>query len=161
MNTNDPAVRSPAELRVPPEQVVSYQTSHLPSPPPDDRFESGGDVVREQGSQPKKGDRGQKKQDGEQDKKDDDSKQDDNDKQGKGQSKQEVQGHKDRNGKDDRPRGRNQDDQRDDDRRRKKKRNHQQAGSQPNWKTLVMTAILALVCGVGGAWGYSAFFGSS
>ncbi|HET6881182.1 MAG TPA: hypothetical protein VFI31_13565 [Pirellulales bacterium] len=31
----------------------------------------------------------------------------------------------------------------------------------PDWKTLAVTAVLALVFGVGGAWGYSALFGPS
>lgn len=130
VNTSDPEVNAPELVRGSPEQVVSFQTSQLPTPPVDNRSASGGDVVREQPARQKgHGDQATNKQ----------------------------------NGHSDRQHHRNQRDERNGDhqRRRKHKKKLQQAAGQPNWKTMAMTALLALVCGVSGAWAYSAMFGPS
>lgn len=49
-------------------------------------------------------------------------------------------------------------------RKKKKHKHHEHAATAPTapgWKTLLMTGVLALVCGVAGAWGYSYFAGDS
>ena len=147
VNTSDPAVSAPAEMQGWPEQVVSFQTSQLPSAPPDYRFGSGGDVVKEQGG--RQNDQGEQNRQG-------------GDKENGGQRKQERQALKKQNA-DEGHRRRNQDDERSRHERRhhNKRKQVRQAAGQVNWKTVALAAVLALVCGVGGAWGYSAMFGSS
>lgn len=48
--------------------------------------------------------------------------------------------------------------------KKKKHKHHDRAvpaATSPGWKTLLITGVLALVCGVAGAWGYSYFAGDS
>lgn len=158
VDTSDPAVISPDVMQGSPEQVVSFQTSQLPSPPPDDRFASGGDVVKEQRQQRQGGKKGEHGKNGDQK-----GEQKGGDKQNGGQGQQDRQRASKQESQGDGKRDRNQDDERhrDEERRRKKKKQVQQAAGEVSWKTVVLAAVLALVCGVGGAWGYSAIFGSS
>lgn len=44
---------------------------------------------------------------------------------------------------------------------KKRKKHHEPPPTAPNWKSLAAIGVLALVCGVVGAWGYSAVFGSA
>jgi hypothetical protein len=165
LSTSDPAIKSSEVLGAAPESAVSYQTSHVSIPPNPYPFEAGGDVVQERASRERRdGDKVGQQDHGEEDK---GKRRQNDEKRDEGQTKEQnnEQGTKKRqNGQQG---GREHGSQRESEHRRggersrKKEKRHAQAASAVNWKTLVMSAVLALVCGVGGAWGYSAFFGPS
>ncbi|MGH7139158.1 MAG: hypothetical protein ACREHD_25715, partial [Pirellulales bacterium] len=167
ISTADRAVTSPPETEGSPEEVVSYQTSQVPVPPPEYRFGSGGDVVKEERGQ-EQGSREQRggKQNGKDEKqKGEEAGRQRQEEQGgkQGPDKGQQQENKEHNGKHDRQRDHAHDKERDDERQRRhrKKKKHHETVGQLNWKTMLVTAVLALACGVGGAWGYSAMFGPS
>jgi hypothetical protein len=172
VSTDDRVVREPVPLREPPEQVVSYQTSELPSPMPEYQLGSGGDVVKEQrGEQNDEAQKqgveakGQQQEQGhQQDEKSrhKDGGQQSGDKRQQAEQNEKNQANKQYNGEQQKQRDRGSAD-RDEHRERphKKKKKHHSAANQPSWKTVVMSGVLALLCGVGGAWGYSAMFGES
>lgn len=170
ISTADRAVISPPETEGSPEEVVSYQTSQVPVPPPEYRFGSGGDVVKEERGQQQGGNEqhgGKQKQNGEGGKQDPEQagrqrqaeQKEQGGKQGAGKGQQQEK--KQQNGKHDRDREHDHERDGDHQRRHKKKKKHHETAGQLNWKTMLVTAVLALVCGVGGAWGYSAMFGPS
>jgi hypothetical protein len=186
VTTSDPAIKSGPRLGAAPEEVVSYQTSQLSAPPQPYPLEAGGDVVQEQRNQPQGQEGGQqeKKQNDQQENSNqqgEQGKQQSQDEQGKkqgrpqdnqqrgeqrgdGQQDKGQEEHKQPGQQQDRRNNQQDDIQREADQRHKKKkkhRPHRQPASAVNWQSLALSGILALVCGVGGAWGYSAIFGSS
>ncbi|HWB08688.1 MAG TPA: hypothetical protein VG826_05670 [Pirellulales bacterium] len=140
LSTSDPAIKSSEAIGAP-EKAVTYQTSHVSAAPDPYPFEAGGDVVQERGQQKRDGDKGAKKGD-EQGK---DNRQNGRHRGGERGSRQQGE-HRGGDEESEQPR---------------RKTKHAQTASAVNWKTLVMSAVLAVVCGVGGAWGYSSFFGAS
>jgi hypothetical protein len=157
VSTSNPAIGSLAARSAPPERTVSYQTSQLAAPPAPYPFGTEGGVVEEHGGEDNadRQDRrqGTNKQDTEKDKRQDQDK----DKRGKDEQGGQQ---KEKRHWEDRKHPPSQNDH-DGERRRRKKKKHEHAASPLSWKSLAITAVLALVFGVGGAWGYSAFFGPS
>lgn len=120
VSTSDPAISSPAAMAAPPEEVVSFQTSQVYTPPQPYPFEAGGDVVEE---------RRDRKESGEQSSK-------------ASSTRNSVE------------RGGPHYDQ-------PSMHGRLEPATRLDWKALAVTALVALICGMGGAWGYSAFVGPS
>lgn len=138
ISTDDPIVANSAAPKESPEQVIRYQTSHVQAPPVAYPFESGGDVVRE--------DRGRG---GKHERHAEGTGRENPNRESQGDIKQNHG--KQGRGKPHRERSREHN--------REPHREHDHA--QPAWKMMLLTAVVAFVCGIGGAWAYAAFFGAS
>lgn len=135
---------------------------------------AGRDVYVSSGEVEKKGEEGQKKDEQGQKKGEDGHKKGEQvqQEQGKQQESGEASNNnKQGEGQQEREKSKKQsdDDHAEEGQKRHKQHDHPRGGnkkeklkrSMPRWPTVVMVCVLSLVFGVGGAWGYSALFGSS
>jgi hypothetical protein len=168
VRTSDANITSPA-APPPPERSVEFQTSALPRPAnpypfpcdpgPETGAERNGGNHRhgQEGKQP--GSPDQKKQD--EDDKGDGGRQSFQHERHKGNRERRHQGEESDVDDGDRDDGNGDERQRQGAGHKKRKKKKGVRSRLPGWPTLLITAVLALACGVGGAWGYSALFGSS